>query len=156
MGKHFDVTQEYDALANAVSQAAERVFSTLGPDHLEEEVYEKALELEIRALQIDYQRQATIAVRYRDTVLATLRPDFMLYLHDDDPEARVILSYPFVLEVKKLSSALGRAEFAQLRRYMQITGAAAGCLINFPNYKDVVEIETALPGQKFSRVTERA
>jgi PD-(D/E)XK nuclease superfamily len=72
------------------------------------------------------------------------------------PEARVILSYPFVLEVKKLSSALGRAEFAQLRRYMQITGAAAGCLINFPNYKDVVEIETALPGQKFSRVTERA
>ncbi len=104
----------YDLMA-----AAFEVYNTLGPGFLED-VYQEALELELRSRQIDFESQPQLRIVYKGQELQKrYRPD--LYVSDG-----------IVVELKALK-ALSKVEAAQILNYLKATGKPVGYLINFGN-----------------------
>ena len=97
------------------------VHNVLGPG-LKEEVYEKALEVELNKRDIVVQRQYAVPVEYDGEQVAI----FYLDLFVDDQ---------VVVEVKALSHQLTNDELAQVINYLTATGAQVGLLFNFGRRK---------------------
>jgi GxxExxY protein len=93
------------------------VYNTLGPGFLEG-VYQEALEVELTARRIAFERQKEIAIAYKGQQLKkTYIADFLAF-------ERVIV------EIKALNHLSSREE-AQLLNYLTATGSPVGLLINF-------------------------
>ena len=92
------------------------VHRILGPGFLES-VYEEALAHEFDLRGIPYQRQARLAVRYKEIVAGEFRADFLV-------DGKV------VIELKALK-ALTEGNEAQLLNYLKGTGYRVGLLLNF-------------------------
>jgi GxxExxY protein len=112
------VVQEflYEDLTYAIIGAAMEVHRTLGHGYLES-VYEEALAHEFGLRGIAYDRQAKLAVRYKEIVAGEFRADFLV-------ERKV------VVELKALK-ALSDGDEAQLLNYLKGTGYRIGLLLNF-------------------------
>jgi GxxExxY protein len=117
-------------LTYQVIGAAMTVHNTLGPG-LKEEVYEKALEIELNQQGIEVQRQYPVPVEYAGEQVALFYLD--LYVEDQ-----------VVIEVKALSHQLTNDELAQVINYLKATGAPVGLLFNFGRRK--LQYRRVFPG----------
>jgi len=106
----------YKDLTYAIIGAAMEVHRILGPGFLES-VYEEALAHEFDLRGIPYERQAKLAVRYKDVVAGEFRADFLV-------DGKV------VVELKAIK-ALTEGDEAQLLNYLKGTGYRVGLLLNF-------------------------
>ena len=106
----------YKDLTYAIIGAAMEVHRILGPGFLES-VYEEALAHEFDLRGIPYQRQARLAVRYKEVVAGEFRADFLV-------DGKV------VVELKAIKALTGGDE-AQLLNYLKGTGYRIGLLLNF-------------------------
>ena len=111
--------------------AAMAVHNKLGPG-LKEEVYEKALEVELNQRDIALQRQYPVPVEYEGEQVALFYLD--LYVEDQ-----------VVVEVKALSHQLTNDELAQVINYLTATGAHVGLLFNFGRRK--MEFKRVFPSK---------
>ena len=123
--------------------AAMNVHNVLGPG-LKEEVYEKALEVELNKRDIVVRRQYAVPVEYDGEQVAI----FYLDLFVDDQ---------VVVEVKALSHQLTNDELAQVINYLTATGAQVGLLFNFGRrkleYRRVFPSKSPGPVQRTGRDT---
>ena len=106
----------YKDLTYAIIGSAMEVHRILGPGFLES-VYEEALAHEFDLRGIPYQRQARLAVRYKEIVAGDFRADFLV-------DGKV------VVELKAIK-ALTEGDEAQLLNYLKGTGYRVGLLFNF-------------------------
>jgi GxxExxY protein len=104
-------------LTSQVIGAAIDVHRTIGPGLLES-VYEECLCYELGLRKIDYDRQVSIPVVYKDVKLECgYRLD-------------ILVEKSIILEVKSCDSLMPIHE-AQLLTYLKLTGIKIGLLINF-------------------------
>ena len=104
-------------LTYRVIEAAMAVHNQIGPG-FKEEVYEKALEVELNRQGMVVQRQYPLPVVYEGEQEALFYLD--LYVEDQ-----------VVVEVKALSHLLTKDERAQMINYLKASGAPVGLLFNF-------------------------
>lgn len=105
-----------DVLARAVIGAAIEVHRTLGPGSLEE-VYEKALTVEMCLRGIPFEPQKTVEVEYKGHGVGEGRLDFLV-------------GGCVVVELKAVQ-ALAPVHTAQVIAYLRATGLTLGLLLNF-------------------------
>ncbi len=104
-------------LATIVVDLCIKIHKTLGPGLLET-VYESALCYELSKLNIPYERQKDMPVRYEDIVL------------DVGFRADVIVDEKLIVELKSIES-LAAVHHKIVITYLKITGMKLGLLINF-------------------------
>ena len=111
--------------------AAMAVHNRLGSGY-KEEVYEKALELELNKEDISSIRQFPVSVEYDDEQVA------LFYLD-------LFVEELVVVEIKAFSHQLTNDELAQVINYLKATGAPVGLLLNFGRRK--LEYRRIFPGK---------
>jgi len=116
--------------------AAMAVHNTLGPG-LKEEVYEKALEVELNKRNIEVQCQYPVPVEYEGEQVGLFYLD--LFVEDQ-----------VVVEVKALSHLLTNDELAQAINYLTATDAQVGLLFNFGRRK--LEFKRVFPSESTGSV----
>jgi GxxExxY protein len=92
------------------------VHRTLGPGLLEN-IYSRAIGLELSAAGIPFEREVEIPVSYRDELLCVQRLD-------------IVVAGRIVLEVKSVER-LNPVHHAQLLNYLRISKLNIGLLVNF-------------------------
>jgi GxxExxY protein len=121
--------------------AAMTVHNNIGPGY-KEEVYEKALEMEISLQGMEVVRQYPVSVEYRGEQAALFYLDLFV-------EGQV------VVEVKAFSHQLTNDEKAQVINYLKVTGAPVGLLFNFSRraleYHRLFPAKTVSPVQRLGR-----
>ena len=108
------------------------VHNNLGAGY-KEEVYEKALDVELNQLGISVQRQFPVEVRHAESLVGLFYLDMLV-------EGLV------VVEVKAFSHQLTNDERAQVINYLKATGSSVGLLFNFGRRK--LEYKRIFPGLK--------
>lgn len=111
--------------------AAMAVHNQIGPGY-KEEVYEKALEVEVSHQRIAVVRQHPVTVEYGSEQVALFYLDLFV-------EGQV------VVEVKAFSHQLTNDEHAQVINYLKATGAPVGLLFNFG--RRALEYKRVFPGK---------
>jgi GxxExxY protein len=105
-------------VSGRVIDAAIEVHRVLGGPGLLESVYEEALVYELKKREIEVERQKSVPVRYKDTVLtAPLILDVLV-------ENCVIVECKATTEFNKIFEV-------QLLTYLRLTGLKLGLVINF-------------------------
>ena len=97
--------------------AAMAVHNRLGPGY-KEEVYEKAMEVELNQSSLEVQCQVPVPVEYAGEQVAIFYLDLLV-------ESQV------VVEIKALSHLLTNDELAQVINYLKASGSPVGLLLNF-------------------------
>ncbi|MGB7062574.1 MAG: GxxExxY protein [Candidatus Zixiibacteriota bacterium] len=121
---HQDLTYE-------IIGAAMEVHSQVGPGY-KEEIYQKALEIELRNRKLEFEPQKTVEVKFKGEMIGLQILDFLV-------DGKV------VVEIKSLSH-LDSTHEAQLISYLKATGSEVGLLINFGAKK--LEYKRILPPTK--------
>lgn len=103
-------------LTDKIIGAAISVSNELGIGFLEQ-VYERALEIELEELGLDVSRQQAIPVSYKGKHIG-------LYYAD------LLVEDSVVIELKAIDS-IARAHEAQLLNYLRATGTRVGLILNF-------------------------
>jgi len=103
-------------LSRKVIAAALAVHRELGPGFLES-IYETALCLELSALGVRHERQKTIPIFYRGSVVGEHRLD-------------LLVEEKLIVELKSTAS-LEKIHFSIVRSYLKATGLKDGLLLNF-------------------------
>jgi len=106
----------YPKLSCLVRGAVYEVYKALGPFH-KENVYSKALELELKRRKIPFIREKILDVVYKRKKVGVYRPDFLI----DDK---------IILEIKAVP-VLPKIDEKQLYYYLAGTKYRLGFLINF-------------------------
>ncbi len=106
----------YEELSGTVIGAAMEVHKQLGPGFLEA-VYERALVLELTTRKIPFERQAPIAIMYKEMDVGKYRADFLV-------DGKVILEI-------KATASLVAADLAQALHYLTATRFRLALLLNF-------------------------
>jgi GxxExxY protein len=104
-------------LTYRVIGAAMAVHNALGPGY-KEEVYERALEVELAQRDIPAERQFAVEVQHQGVPVA------LFYLD-------LFVAAAVVVEVKAFAHQLTGDEVAQVVNYLKATGAPVGLLFNF-------------------------
>jgi len=108
---------EKDVESYAVIGAAMAVHTPLGCGFLEA-VYQEAMELELAARAVPFQREVPVPIFYRGTKLHTAyRVDYLCY-------------GKLIVELKAIEKLTGVHQ-SQLLNYLRATGLGKGLLINF-------------------------
>lgn len=113
------MNKQYD-LAGKVIGLAMKVHNELGSGYVEQ-VYENALEIELREAGLQYARQHALAVHYRGHVVGEFKADFLV---END----------LVVELKAVQSLVDAHE-VQVVNYLSGTKKEEGLLINFGDRK---------------------
>lgn len=111
--------------------AAMQVHNKLGMGY-KEEVYEKALEVELNQQGMEAIRQHPVPVEYEQQPIAVFYLDLFV-------EGQV------VVEVKAFSHQLTNDELAQVINYLKATSATVGLLLNFGRRR--LEYRRVFPGK---------
>jgi GxxExxY protein len=103
-----------------ICEIAEDIYRTL-ESGLSEDIYQKAIEVGLRAKHIKYDAQRKIELTYLDHFVGIGIPDLIVRFG----EKKV------AVELKAVKDELGYGEQQQLLNYMKILGIESGLLINF-------------------------
>jgi GxxExxY protein len=107
----------YEDLTYNIIGAAQEVYKELGPGYLES-VYEDALCYELDLINVAYQRQTDLDVKYKDIIFEKrFRADLLV-------ENKVLIE-------NKAIKAITNQDEAQLINYLKTTGLKVGLLLNF-------------------------
>ncbi|MBR4188331.1 MAG: GxxExxY protein [Kiritimatiellae bacterium] len=113
----------YERECYAIRGAVFEVYSQLG-NGFAEEVYQEALEMELRERGIPFEAQPRLRIRYKDNWLRkTYIPDLVCH-------------GKIIVELKAGKALLPEHE-AQLINYLKATGLQLGLLVNFGAYPRV-------------------
>ena len=123
-------------LTYQVIGAAMALHNQLGPG-LKEEVYEKALEVELNHRDIPVYRQYPVTVEHLGEVVGIFYLDLWV-------------AGQVIVEVKAFSHQLTNDEVAQVLNYLMATGAPVGLLFNFGRRR--LEYRRILPARSFGPV----
>lgn len=96
------------------------VHKRLGPGFLEN-VYHRAVEVEFRRQQIDFESEKEISLEYRGEKIGIHRLD-------------LFVEKELVVELKTVDS-LVKKHYAQVRSYLKAVGKPIGLLVNFSDYQ---------------------
>ena len=107
---------KYGDITEKVIGAAFRVHGTLG-NGFQEVIYQRALELELKALTINYAREFEMPIYYMDQQIGTRRVDFLI-------EEKISV------ELKAITK-LEDVHIAQAINYLEAYNLEIGLLINF-------------------------
>jgi len=121
----------YSELTYKIIGAAMTVHSTLGPGH-PEEIYQKALEYELKLTQIDFEPQKAISIQYKGTQVGLRYLDFLI-------EDKIILEIKSVNELNEIHQW-------QVLSYLAATSYEVALLINFGKPK--LAYKRILPSKK--------
>jgi GxxExxY protein len=111
----------YEEITYKLIGAAIEVHRVLGPGYLES-VYEDAFCYELEKLNVRFERQVELDVKYKDTIFKRrFRADLIV-------EEKILVE-------NKAISALTASDEAQLFNYLKTTGLRVGLLLNFGNSK---------------------
>src|ERR1700704_5257683 len=105
-----------NSMTAKVIACAYQVSNALGAGFLEK-VYDNAMAVEPEAARMDFVRQPSYLVRYREQVVGEYVPDF-------------VIANSVVVEIKALDM-LTRTHQAQCMNYLRATGLSVGLLLNF-------------------------
>jgi GxxExxY protein len=108
--------EDLDRLASAVIGAAIDVHRNLGPGYIEE-VYFRALCVELKLRGIPFERQVPVSVSYKGEPVGEGRMD-------------LLVGGILIVELKAVE-AVGRIHLVQLLSYLKASGHKLGLLINF-------------------------
>lgn len=108
--------EDLDRLARAVIGAAIEVHRELGPG-LPEQAYQAAMELELKARNIPFQRQVVVTINYKGVQVAKGCID-------------LVVGGQLVVELKSVD-VIALVHRMQARRYMRIIHQPLGLVINF-------------------------
>ena len=108
--------------SHAIRGAIYEVYKTLGSGYLEE-VYQNALEEELRIRRIPYAAKKELYVRYMGRDCGLYEPDFICF-------------DKIIIEIKSVEKIHPKHE-AQLVNYLRMTGFRLGLLVNFSAYPKV-------------------
>lgn len=106
-----------DPRTHAIIGAAMEVHRQLGYGFLEA-VYQEALVVELKARGIPFEREALLAIHYKDQILPCV------YRAD-------LICYGDILVELKALSAIGGRELAQVLNYLKASGLRLGLILNF-------------------------
>ena len=107
---------KYGDITEKIIGAAFRVHGTLG-NGFQEVIYQRALELEFRAMNLEYSREFEMPIYYLDQQIGTRRVDFLV-------------NEKISVELKALIS-LEDVHLAQAINYLEAYNLEIGLLINF-------------------------
>jgi len=110
----------YADLTYEIRKAIFNVYNELGFGH-KEQVYQKALEKEFIEMKIPYEKEQSLNVSYKNQVIGTYRPDF-------------VIDQKVILELKAVE-LMPKTFETQLLHYLKTTGFSLGLLINFGSPK---------------------
>lgn len=103
-----------------ISGCAMTVLNTLGHGFAEK-IYENALAVEFQLQGIDFTKQPSIAVSYKNVNIGTYSPDFIVFNE-------------IIVELKTIPS-ITNIEQAQVLNYLKSTNLRLGLILNFKNPK---------------------
>lgn len=107
----------YEETTYKIIGAAIEVHRELGPGYLES-VYEDALCYELKKLEVHFERQVELDVKYKDTIFTRrFRADLII-------DGKILVE-------NKAVAALTPGDEAQLFNYLKTTGLRVGLLFNF-------------------------
>lgn len=106
----------YPKLSYEIRGAIFTVYKTLGPYH-KENIYSKALIIELEKRKIPFKQETPIDVIYQDKKVGVYRPDFLI-------------NDQIVIELKA-AEFLPKNDERQLSYYLEGTGYRLGFLVNF-------------------------
>ncbi len=107
---------KYSEITEKILRAAMNVHSTLG-NGFQEVIYQRALEVEFKLLNIEYAREVSMLVFYKDVQVGERRVDFLV-------ENKISV------EIKALAQ-LNNINLAQGKNYLEAFNLEVGLLINF-------------------------
>ncbi len=107
---------KYGELTEKIIGAAFRVHGTLG-NGFQEVIYQRALELEFRAMGLLYAREFEMAIFYLDQQIGTRRVDFLV-------EEKISVELKAIIKLEEV-------HFAQAMNYLEAYNLEVGLLINF-------------------------
>ena len=107
----------FEKLSNKVIGCAIEVHKHLGPGLLES-VYQTCLEYELKLNQINFKKELTIPIRYKNVII------------DNSYRIDLLVEDSLILELKSVKN-LENIYSAQLLTYMKIMNVKTGLLINF-------------------------
>ena len=107
-------------LIDQIKIIARNVYNFLGSG-FSEDVYEKAMEIDFRMLNIDFENQRTIEIKYKNHHIGIARPDFIIHSSEGD----------LIIELKAISGQISAPERRQVKNYMRILHILNGIIINF-------------------------
>lgn len=107
---------KYGDITDKIIGACFKVHSTLG-NGFQEVIYQRALELELKLVHLDYAREFEMPIYYLDQQIGTRRVDFLI-----DNNISVELKAIIKLE---------EVHFAQAINYLEAYNLEVGLLINF-------------------------
>src|SRR5918993_871877 len=107
---------KYSDITEKILRAAMNVHNALG-NGFQEVIYQRALEVEFKLLNIEYAREVSMPVFYKDVEIGERRVDFLI-------------SNKISVELKALIK-LENVHLAQGRNYLEAYNLEIGLLINF-------------------------
>ena len=123
---------KYGAITEKIIGAAFKVHNTLG-NGFQEVIYQRALELELRLMPLEYNREFEMPIYYMDQQIGTRRVDFLV-------------ANTISVELKALIK-LEDVHLAQAINYLEAYNLEIGLLVNFGSKR--LEFHR-LTNQKFS------
>ena len=107
---------KYSEITEKVLRAAMNVHSVLG-NGFQEVIYQRALEIEFKLLNIDFAREVSMPIFYKEVEVGERRVDFLV-------------SNKISVELKALTQ-LENVHLAQGKNYLEAYNLEVGLLINF-------------------------
>ncbi len=104
-----------------IQKIANEVYKRLGSG-FPEDIYDKAMQVDLRLAGIKYESQRTIEVKYKEYHVGTNRIDIIVNFGKEK----------VILELKAIAEELGEPEKQQLQNYLDSLKIGKGLLINFP------------------------
>lgn len=116
LGGNCDFSMQYEEITRKVIGCAMKVHSQLG-NGFQEVIYQRALAVEFRKGNIEFEREMEMDIFYDDEIIGTRRVDFFV-------EGRVMVELKAVIEMVD-------AHLAQAKNYLEAYNMEIGLLINF-------------------------
>ncbi|NUM31043.1 MAG: GxxExxY protein [Bacteroidetes bacterium] len=107
---------EFNDSTSKIIGCAMRVHSTLG-NGFQEVIYQRALEIEMRLEDLEFQREMEMPIYYRDEQIGTRRVDFFV-------ENEIMVELKAIIELEDV-------HLAQAINYLEAYNMKTGLLINF-------------------------
>jgi GxxExxY protein len=121
-GRNWDkrINMKYSEITEKIIGAAFKVNTELG-NGFQEVIYQRALEIELRAVGLQFVREYEMPIYYKDEVIGMRRVDFLA-------DGKISI------ELKALTK-LENVHFAQAMNYLEAYNLEVGLLINFGGTK---------------------